>query len=366
MHTLIVGAGIVGLSTARSLTERGWTVTVLDRGPIPNPHASSFDHHRLIRHHYPDQPVYARRIPEAFAAWERLWADLGERHYVETGVFALSRAAGDWTERCRPMLAEFGVAHEILDPVAISARLPFVNAAGVRYALHTPEGGALMAEAILDGLVRLLGERGVELRPDTPVAAIDGEGGAVVTDSGERLEADRVIVAAGVGAARLAFPGKPELVPYRTTVLYADPPEDLASFWEGAPSWVDLGTDEELWGMPPVAGLPLKLGAGERSRGGDPDTERGTLPEDVSGVLASYSGRFHGIERFAVRSAPTNFWTMAPQERFVLLRDGRAVFVSACSGHGFKFGALSGDDVAAAVDGGDFDALATRLAGRAA
>jgi glycine/D-amino acid oxidase-like deaminating enzyme len=366
MHALIVGAGIVGLATARALTERGWTVTVVDRGPIPNPHASSFDHHRLIRHHYPDQMGYARRIPEAFAAWARLWSDLGERHYVETGIVGLSRADGDWTDRCLPMMRELGVEHEVLDPVAMAMRLPFVNAAGVRFALFTREGGALMAEAILDGLVRLLGERGAELRADTAVAAIDGEGGSVVTDSGERLTADRVIVAAGVGAAKLAFPGKPELVPYRTTILYADPPEDLASFWEGAPSWVDLGTDEELWGMPPVAGLPLKLGAGERSRGGDPDTERGTLPEDVAGVLASYGGRFHGIERFSVRSAPTNFWTMAPQERFVLLRDGRALFVSACSGHGFKFGALTGEDVAAAVDGADFDALATRLAGRAA
>lgn len=115
--------------------------------------------------------------------------------------------------------------------------------------------------------------------------------------------------------------------------------------------------------MPPVAGLALKLGAGERSRGGDPDRERGTLPEDIAGVLAAYGGRFHGIERFTVRSAPTNFWTMAPEERFVLLRDGLAVFVSACSGHGFKFGALTGEDVAAAVDGGDFDALARRLSG---
>lgn len=365
MHALIVGAGIVGLSTARNLQERGWTVTVVDRGAIPNPTASSFDHHRLIRHHYPDRPVYARRIPEAFAAWERLWAVLGERHYVETGVFALSRHEGDWTDRCRPMMEDLGVAHEVLSPVAISARLPFVNAAGVRYALHTPEGGVLMAEAILAGLVRLLAARGAELRPDTPVAAIDGEGGAVVTAGGERLTADRVIVAAGVGAATLAFPEKPELVPYRTTVVYADPPEDLASFWENAPCWVDLGTDEELWGMPPVAGLPLKLGAGERSRGGDPDRERGTRPEDIAGVLAAYGGRFHGIERFTVRSAPTNFWTMAPEERFVLLRDGRALFVSACSGHGFKFGALTGEDVAMAVDGGDFDALARRLAGHA-
>jgi glycine/D-amino acid oxidase-like deaminating enzyme len=54
---------------------------------------------------------------------------------------------------------------------------------------------------------------------------------------------------------------------------------------------------------------------------------------------------------------------MAPGERFLLARDRRLVVLSADSGHGFKFGALTGEDVAEALDGGDFDAVARRLAG---
>ncbi len=56
---------------------------------------------------------------------------------------------------------------------------------------------------------------------------------------------------------------------------------------------------------------------------------------------------------------------MAPEERFVLRQHDRVLAVSACSGHGFKFGALSGRDVAEAVTGSaPVEAVAERMAGR--
>lgn len=85
MHVAIAGAGIAGLTLAWALVRRGVSVEVIDQGPIPNPLASSFDEHRVIRHAYGPFKGYGRMMPAAFAAWDRLWADLGARHFVETG-----------------------------------------------------------------------------------------------------------------------------------------------------------------------------------------------------------------------------------------------------------------------------------------
>ena len=88
-------------------------------------------------------------------------------------------------------------------------------------------------------------------------------------------------------------------------------------------------------------------------------------PDEVAAVLDGYRGRFRGVGRFHVRWHQANHWTLAPEERFVLARHGRIVVVSACSGHGFKFGALSGRDVAAVLTGAaTLDAVAERMAGR--
>ena len=49
---LIAGAGIFGLTAAWELRRRGWTVTVLDPGPIPRPSAASTDVSKVVRADY--------------------------------------------------------------------------------------------------------------------------------------------------------------------------------------------------------------------------------------------------------------------------------------------------------------------------
>ncbi len=111
----------------------------------------------------------------------------------------------------------------------------------------------------------------------------------------------------------------------------------------------------------------MKLGRGDLRRADPAGADRRMTADEVAAVLDGYRGRFRGAERFHVRWHQANHWTLAPDERFVLARHGRVVVVSACSGHGFKFGALSGRDVADAVTGAaPLDAVAERMAGRVA
>ncbi|MEO1001436.1 MAG: FAD-dependent oxidoreductase, partial [Pseudomonadota bacterium] len=165
--------------------------------------------------------------------------------------------------------------------------------------------------------------------------------------------------------AGVLLPGvpAPEVVPMRSTVLWAHPPPGLAAAWAEAPCWVDLGGADDHWGMPPMAGLPMKLGLGRMTRPGDPATERPTTPADVAEILAAYRGRFRDWEGARPIRAAANFYRMAPGARFHLGQTGRVFTVAADSGHGFKFGALTGLDLAEAVTEGRIAAVARRMAG---
>ncbi|MEL7139765.1 MAG: hypothetical protein AAFP67_11975, partial [Pseudomonadota bacterium] len=106
-----------------------------------------------------------------------------------------------------------------------------------------------------------------------------------------------------------------------------------------------------------------KLGCGSLGRVDPADTDRQITAEETATIMARYKGRLRDIERFTPVFAQANYWMLAPEERFMLRRQDRLLAVSACSGHGFKFGALSGEDLAdAALGPASVDEVAARMA----
>ena len=353
MDVVIVGAGIVGLATAYALSKAGRSVTVVERGPIPNPLASSCDHHRLIRITYPGQPGYTARMADAFAAWRSLWDDLGPhtRYFADTGILTVSSTSGDYTDRAREVMDAAGLAYERIDgAAAIAERFGFLETTDLSYALLT-EGGALMANRILADLADWLRRNGAVVMERSPVAKVDAARAVVTLADGRTVAGEKLVVAAGVETRRLVPALGNALAPHRSLIVYAEPPADLAAVWAGAPCWNDLGGDTDLWGMPPIEGLPAKLGNGAMGRRDADDHDRTISGPEMEALVASYRSRFREIDRFTIRFGQANYWTHAPQEEFVLHEDRRMLVVSACSGHGFKFGALSGRDVADAIGG---------------
>ncbi|MGH6914655.1 MAG: NAD(P)/FAD-dependent oxidoreductase, partial [Geminicoccales bacterium] len=173
MKAIIVGAGIMGLCTAWALRRAGHQTVLYEQGPIPNPLGSSCDQQRLIRYTYGDMAGYGRMVAEAYPAWERLWADLGRRHYQQTGTLVVADERDGWARRSHDGLAAMAVPAETWQPARIAERLPFLDLASAVWALYTPSGGLLFAERILRDLADHLRAHGAELHPATPVREVD-------------------------------------------------------------------------------------------------------------------------------------------------------------------------------------------------
>jgi len=351
MRVNVVGAGIMGLCTAHALLDAGHRVTVFDQGPIPNPLGSSVDQHRLIRHPYGQMSAYAHMVSPALRAWEGLWSSLGKNLYRPTSTLMLAKNDLTWVESALADMETLGLESRILDAAGVKSLAPALNTADIELAAWVDSGGILLADQIIAALGTHLLLRGVTMRTNTPVVDIDPVRGSLVTGDGERLRSDVIVVAAGpwVHALRPDLRGK--VRPSRQLVLYLQPPPATQQAWERTPMVLDIHGAGGIYVVPPTAGTGLKVGDHSFSLKGHPDDDRQASEAKVRTLFESCRSRIQDIDGYSIVDAKTCYYTVQPEERFVLERKDRMVTMSGFSGHGFKFGALMGRLAAATATG---------------
>ncbi|MBZ9676740.1 NAD(P)/FAD-dependent oxidoreductase [Mesorhizobium sp. ES1-1] len=358
MNVIVVGAGIAGLSTAWSLVKAGHSVSIVEQGPIPNPLAASGDHHRIIRRAYPARSGYGRLITEAYEAWDEMWDDLGENHLDARGFLCVSREPGDEAEIYREGLEQGNFPFELVEPDAAVERWPFLESGSFRYAYFSPEGGALHCRKIAAGLTKWLSANGANVYDHTKVTTIDADAGHIVLESGETMQADRIVVAAGAWVLKLFPELDGELKTYRTALAYVEPPADLKATWEAAPVVLDVGGTVDGYVVPPSGGAGMKFGSGlHKVPTSNADWNRDPVTGEGEAIRNLFSPPIARIGEYGLTEVVTCAYTFTDDEKFMAHENGKCLVVSACSGHGYKFGAAVGRRVAACVDDGDVPGL---------
>jgi glycine/D-amino acid oxidase-like deaminating enzyme len=359
MKAIIVGGGVMGLSAAWALSREGWDVELFEQGALPNPLASSFDEHRLIRHPYGALAGYARMIDDAYDAWEQLWGDLGTRLYAPTGTLVLSSGGTTggrqgWAEQSVATLANVGRPMTELALADLPQRFPLLDTRDVERAFWLDTGGVLFAQDIVQALVRHLASRkGVTLHAGTPVRSVDLEHGRVVTHDGASHAADVVVVAAGAWVPRLLPALARRLVPSRQIVIYFHLPEEQRAVWAKGPMILELAGDAGLYMVPPMEGRGFKVGDHTFSRTGDVDANRDAREDEIRALIDRCRSLFRGFASWRTDRLKVCFYTVTDDERFVVEKQGTAGWVmSPCSGHGFKFAAVMGRELAHTIAAG--------------
>jgi L-2-hydroxyglutarate oxidase LhgO len=227
---VVVGAGIIGLATARELQRRrpASRVAVVDKEATPGAHQTSHSSgvvHRGV--YYAPGSLKAQLCVEGAAA---LLAYCDERGIpiLRCGKVVVATSADELPrleELHRRSLANGVPRAELIGPDRLRELEPYV--AGVR-ALHSPETAvvdfARVAAAYADdvrtaGGELLLGREVIGISPRRAAALVETTAGDV--------EAERVVVCGGIHADRLAgltgAPPEPRIVPFRGDYLRLRP-----------------------------------------------------------------------------------------------------------------------------------------------
>jgi len=203
---IVVGAGIVGLASARGLLERRprLRVVVVDAAPGVAAHQSG--HNSGVLHsgvYYPPGSHKARlcvqgrtELERACTRWGVPWRRCG-KVIVATSVAELDRL-----EDLRRRAAANGVEARLIDRRALAELEPRVD--GVA-ALHVPATGVVDFAAVCRALADELVERGAELALGETVKGVEvGADGIEVRTTAGRRRARGLVNCAGLHSDRLA------------------------------------------------------------------------------------------------------------------------------------------------------------------
>ncbi|RCW43138.1 dimethylglycine oxidase [Halopolyspora algeriensis] len=198
---LIIGAGIVGCSTAYHLARMGITdVLVVEQGPLFATGGSSSHAPGLVFQTTASQTStqLARYTVERYAS-ETLD---GQPCFYQVGGIEVATTSARWDDLKRKLgLATcWGVEAELLGPRQVHDRIPQIDPARIHGGLHAPGDGIAKPVRAAESMARDARSRGVRFVGNTEVTGFDMAGGEVraVHTSQGTVSVDTVLCCAGV------------------------------------------------------------------------------------------------------------------------------------------------------------------------
>ncbi len=340
---IVIGAGLLGLSSAWALSRRGWRVTVLEAADRPgHTRAGSKGDARIFRLGYPD-PAYVDMAVLALARWRELEAASGRDLLHVTGQLTF----GDepTLRAIAGALASAGVPAEELAAAHVARRFPGIAPTGS--VLVEPHSGVLGADECLGAL---MGDGAFDVRTGSRVTSLHQSPGSVSVRQadGTSLRAEIVVDCAGPAALGLLGTATARAGAASLPQVAYFVPRDPGRV---PPVFIEWG-DAMLYGLP-VAGRGPHAGTYKVSHhtpgpalppfdpsdpaplGGDDAALLGHLTDAVARLVPSLDPVPVDTERCV--------YDNSTDTDFVLDRVGRIVIGCGTSGHAFKFGPLLGE-----------------------
>ncbi|MFC7234989.1 NAD(P)/FAD-dependent oxidoreductase [Halosegnis marinus] len=358
MRVVVCGGGIVGLSAAHALAERGVGVVVCEAGSLGagNTERSAGG----IRTQFStrvnvDLSLASLPVWETFE--ERFGVDIAFRR---PGYLFLARdgaSAADLRDAVA-VQRDAGAETELLTPDEAHEHCPELRAERYELASYAATDGFADPHLALQGYATAAREAGVDIRTNTPVTNLEVAGGAAdrtadvtVTTPDGRIGCDVLVNAAGAWAARVGAMAGVDLpvAARRRQVAVVDPETPVP---ESVPLTIDL--DSGSYFRPEREGRALVGGhfGGEAAASDpdvDPDTYATGMDTDWAVTACERAGETAGYfgPETRIRRGWAGCYAVTPDHHPVVEVSRPGVVTAAgFSGHGFQHAPATGRVVA--------------------
>ena len=348
-HIVIVGAGIVGLSTAYSLLNRGIrNVTILEQEVVDHTRSSSHGFSRLLRFEYGPDAFYSNMVKLSLKRWKNLEQVVGRTLYTPTGLLMLGHNDDTITQSSYQIVRGLGLPVEQLSKRACRLRFPQFNTQRYNLYIYNKEAGILHASTCLQTLRDLILDLGGEIYESCRVTRMTNDSPLrpilLHLSSGHEIVADRVVLATGSWIHRLlAHLHLPVRMTRQYLLYFSGLP--VSTYGTGAfPSFMA----GDIYGFPIHQGCNGWVKATSHAFGTPTDPDHVTPQDelDIATISTQIRELLPELKHAQIARVDSCMYDVTPDEDFILDRlpsDPRVIFATGLSGHGFKFGLLLGE-----------------------
>lgn len=359
---IIIGLGAVGSSTLFQLSKSGKRILGIDRFEPPHTLGSSHGESRITRLAVGEGEDYVALAKRSHQIWREIEAQRGNKIMTTTTGILMDSGAQPWAKhgsdgfwgRTVSFAKRQGIAHEILDSDQLKIRFPAFQLEASGSAYLELEAGFLRPELAIQTQLDLAGKNGAELQFNSPVEAITkSQDSILVRTTSQEFLADKVLLSAGGWIKDFLPVAQKSRFKICRQVLHWLEVEPGVIDWTTYPVWMwGFGPNPEdfIYGFPSLDGKSVKM-ASESFFGVDhPDFLDRTvsLEEQEKFWEEKVAGKVLGLKQEFLKSVVC-FYTVTEDARFIiesLPGLENVLFVSACSGHGFKHSAALGERLA--------------------
>ncbi len=372
---IVVGLGAMGSAVVYHAVQMGMRVLGIDRYDPPHDRGSTKAETRITRLAVGEGSQYLPFVARSHEVWRDLERRSGVELLHQCGGYIVSpihsargERWGDFVLATAEIAAEAAIEFDVVDHDAFASLHPDIRVASTERIGFEPTAGLVMAERAVAVQLTLARADGAEVRTNERVVSIDQRRDHVVVETERNAwTAGSVVVATGPWMPEhWVDSAEPETGPAALTVTRQ------VAVWYEVDDLERFSTDRLPFFIWPGETIDDYVGAFPRPPGGvlgmkfvSEQFHERTDPDAVDRVVSAaeaqafhrdlVASRFPTVSDRAVHAAVC-LYTNTPDDHFLIDTESgadRVIYLSACSGHGFKHSTALGESVAQWVASGN-------------